>query len=132
MRKKSYYRTCPTCGDNLDPGEICETCVKRRAYGKSRIYPKKNEPGWIHAIQWTGENLLEIRKFMGDWSKDTVLNYAPPRLIIKTGETESAVELGDYIYREGHQFPVVYGVMTDANLQQNFTKFFGGEIKDNV
>lgn len=21
-----YYRTCPECGANLDPGEICEDC----------------------------------------------------------------------------------------------------------
>ena len=20
----SYYRTCPSCGSNLDPGEICD------------------------------------------------------------------------------------------------------------
>lgn len=22
----SYYRVCPGCGANLDPGEICEDC----------------------------------------------------------------------------------------------------------
>lgn len=22
----SYYRTCPVCGSNLDPGEICDEC----------------------------------------------------------------------------------------------------------
>ena len=24
----SYYHTCPICGANLDPGEICEDCKK--------------------------------------------------------------------------------------------------------
>ena len=23
-----YYRTCPGCGANLDPGEICEDCLE--------------------------------------------------------------------------------------------------------
>lgn len=22
----AYYRTCPHCGANLDPGEVCEDC----------------------------------------------------------------------------------------------------------
>lgn len=24
----SYYRVCPGCGANLDPGEICEDCLE--------------------------------------------------------------------------------------------------------
>ena len=24
-----YYRTCPTCGAHLDPGEICEDCREK-------------------------------------------------------------------------------------------------------
>jgi len=27
----SYYRTCPDCGVNLDPGEICDCQDKSRA-----------------------------------------------------------------------------------------------------
>ena len=26
----AYYRTCPDCGDNLDPGERCECQDKRK------------------------------------------------------------------------------------------------------
>lgn len=26
----AYYRTCPNCGDNLDPGERCECQDKRK------------------------------------------------------------------------------------------------------
>lgn len=26
----SYYRTCPRCGGNLDPGEVCD-CGKEKA-----------------------------------------------------------------------------------------------------
>lgn len=26
----AYYRTCPECGANLDPGEICADCAKKR------------------------------------------------------------------------------------------------------
>lgn len=26
----AYFRTCPKCGDNLDPGETCE-CMKKKA-----------------------------------------------------------------------------------------------------
>lgn len=25
----SYYRVCPGCGANLDPGEICEDCREK-------------------------------------------------------------------------------------------------------
>ena len=28
----SYYRTCPGCGCNLDPGEVCDEC--RQAEGR--------------------------------------------------------------------------------------------------
>ena len=27
----SYYRTCPICGANLDPGEICDCQDKKEA-----------------------------------------------------------------------------------------------------
>lgn len=27
----SYYRTCPSCGANLDPGEICDCQDKKEA-----------------------------------------------------------------------------------------------------
>lgn len=27
----SYYRTCPHCGANLDPGEVCDCRDKERA-----------------------------------------------------------------------------------------------------
>ena len=29
-RSKAYYHTCPDCGCNLDPGEICD-CKKEPA-----------------------------------------------------------------------------------------------------
>lgn len=29
MTKRTDYRTCPGCGDNLDPGEICKTCKEQ-------------------------------------------------------------------------------------------------------
>lgn len=25
----SYYRTCPGCGCNLDPGEVCDECRQK-------------------------------------------------------------------------------------------------------
>ena len=25
----AYYRKCPTCGSNLDPGELCDECRER-------------------------------------------------------------------------------------------------------
>lgn len=28
--KQTYYRTCPYCGDLLDPGEHCECLVQAR------------------------------------------------------------------------------------------------------
>lgn len=27
--KEKYYHTCPICGANLDPGEVCEDCNPR-------------------------------------------------------------------------------------------------------
>lgn len=47
----SYYRTCPLCGANLDPGEICECREIQNkkeksyilsGYGKSGPAQKKN------------------------------------------------------------------------------------------
>ena len=29
--KMSYYKTCPHCGANLDPGEVCDCRDKERA-----------------------------------------------------------------------------------------------------
>ena len=26
MNRARYFRTCPTCGAALDPGEVCEDC----------------------------------------------------------------------------------------------------------
>ncbi len=26
VTQMAYYRTCPHCGANLDPGEVCEDC----------------------------------------------------------------------------------------------------------
>ena len=26
----AYYETCPYCGANLDPGEVCECRIERR------------------------------------------------------------------------------------------------------
>ena len=26
-----YYRKCPTCGANLDPGEICQECREKES-----------------------------------------------------------------------------------------------------
>ena len=28
--KRPYYRTCPQCGNNLDPNEICECVIKSK------------------------------------------------------------------------------------------------------
>ena len=36
----SYFRTCPYCGDNLDPGEICGC---RRPESKSKENEKANK-----------------------------------------------------------------------------------------
>lgn len=36
----AYYRECPDCGCNLDPGEKCE-CQKEKALSK---HGKKNKP----------------------------------------------------------------------------------------
>lgn len=30
----SYFRTCPICGANLDPGERCD-CIKNTAHGEA-------------------------------------------------------------------------------------------------
>ena len=29
----SYYKTCPHCGANLDPGEVCDCREKKAAQG---------------------------------------------------------------------------------------------------
>lgn len=35
--KKTYYYTCPRCGEILDPGERCECLVKARNREAKRI-----------------------------------------------------------------------------------------------
>ena len=32
MSKKNYFKTCPDCGANLDPGEICDCHKPTVAY----------------------------------------------------------------------------------------------------
>lgn len=38
--KNKYYRTCPTCGANLDPGEICEDCKEKENDDNKKIENK--------------------------------------------------------------------------------------------
>ncbi|MEA4955886.1 MAG: hypothetical protein VB096_10325 [Pseudoflavonifractor sp.] len=38
----SYYRTCPACGANLDPGETCD-CIKDAAPGATNTQDGKAE-----------------------------------------------------------------------------------------
>ena len=38
----SYYRTCPWCGANLDPGEQCD-CKEKAASGRSRTESSADE-----------------------------------------------------------------------------------------
>lgn len=41
MRTKTYYRTCPHCGSNLDPGEKCD-CQERE--GSQKVIRRKDIP----------------------------------------------------------------------------------------
>lgn len=38
-----YYRTCPCCGANLDPGEICDCKTESRAAKPQTEHKKKGE-----------------------------------------------------------------------------------------
>lgn len=39
----SYYRTCPHCGANLDPGEICDCIASLSPEGKAVVDGKIHE-----------------------------------------------------------------------------------------
>lgn len=52
MSRKTYYYTCPTCGANLDPGEICSECKQRREAEKD------SEP--VHGVTSTVVTMNEI------------------------------------------------------------------------
>lgn len=52
----AYYRTCPDCGGNLDPGERCE-CQDKRKTAPSACRDKKEElPGATNTEQLRGGN----------------------------------------------------------------------------
>lgn len=53
----------------------------------------RKKPVEIEAIQWTGDNLDEIKKFMGYYE------YAKGNLIIKTLEGNMLASPGDYIIK---------------------------------
>ena len=40
---KTYYRTCPACGANLDPGEICR-CKQKKEPGDASPSPMPGKP----------------------------------------------------------------------------------------
>ena len=46
----SYYRTCPGCGANLDPGEVCEDCRDnaRGARATNTDAPQSRDRKTIH------------------------------------------------------------------------------------
>ncbi len=53
-----YYRECPDCGSNLDPGEKCE-CIKERtlfAYQMSKVL-ETDESGQIYMRGILDENV---------------------------------------------------------------------------
>lgn len=37
----SYYRTCPNCGANLDPGERCDCQDKKETAPGATNYPER-------------------------------------------------------------------------------------------
>ena len=41
----SVYKTCPTCGAHLDPGERCTDCKEKAADGASNTVSGKAEKG---------------------------------------------------------------------------------------
>ena len=63
MRTKTYYRVCPYCGSNLDPGEHCDCGENRKGSernviirpGNDRLHndPKDKPPGWIRRNRYS-------------------------------------------------------------------------------
>ena len=48
----SYYRTCPGCGANLDPGEVCEDC-RDKARGARATNTDAQREESINSIYYT-------------------------------------------------------------------------------
>jgi hypothetical protein len=63
----------------------------------------RKKPVVIDAIQWTGDNYLEMRKFI----KTDVVTFAHPCLYIQTLEGRMQAYKGDYIIRgvNGEYYP---------------------------
>lgn len=59
----SYFRTCPICGANLDPSELCE-CIKNTAHGAGTSESGKHGKAITHLNYITkgaGSQCLEVR-----------------------------------------------------------------------
>lgn len=57
----SYYRVCPGCGANLDPGEICQDCREneRSARAANTDAPQSEDMESINSITSFFKNQTE-------------------------------------------------------------------------
>ena len=49
----AYFKVCPYCGDNLDPGEKCECNGKGRYVRQAKQY--KRPLGFVFVVRLNGE-----------------------------------------------------------------------------
>lgn len=54
----AFYKTCPYCGDNLDPGEKC-TCGNKRPYIRQCKKLYKRPSGFVWVTKLDGQIVLE-------------------------------------------------------------------------
>lgn len=56
----SYYKVCPYCGSNLDPGEVCD-CKKEAAASAANTDNGKVERG-LHTHFSASKNIRDFRR----------------------------------------------------------------------
>ena len=65
----------------------------------------RKKPVVIEAVQWTGKNLDEVNRFIGDGQDDELRPGVP--ILIETSEGDMTAQVGDWIIRgiKGELYP---------------------------
>jgi hypothetical protein len=93
-----------------------------------KLYVKKPIP--VKMIQWTGNNLTDVKSFLGDDYKGTDEN---DNVLLKTMESDNQhqqAKIGDYIVRgvQGEHYPIDESVM--LSTYDLYKKPFAKKVAD--
>lgn len=63
MRKSSYYRSCPDCGANLDPGEHCDCGEEKESIALGFDQAHGRDMACLCAIRQRDDGIREVAAF---------------------------------------------------------------------